>query len=246
MLKNGVIVSCILVLVGGMITPSIYAGSIQENRDCGYVEFIVEGRGLYNGKDVVQVTKYEAAEVEQKITCINARLRDATTQQESEELFRDAARVLESYGLLCGLSSYRMHQSIVNHRYSLRFVFGAITDSGVFGFEMSPLAALGFLIIEQANQRLFQNIGGYLWLFSQWKPIRLMNLFLVFVNIDDHAIDSIYSLGLTGVQQHVVLPAEVFGMTFFSGVIIKSNYYPPCFYQNMIFFGSFLYSVSGP
>jgi hypothetical protein len=68
------------------------------------VEFTTEVCGLDGGKQTVELTSEEAAEVDALFSSIRERLNETETREEAEEIFKEAVVELDKYGLIGGLS----------------------------------------------------------------------------------------------------------------------------------------------
>jgi len=103
-LKKGLAVAVILLFIGVAFAPSINANISKASIDSELVEFTTEVCGLNGGKQTVELTQEEAAEVEALFDSIRERLNNTETREEAEQIFKEAVVELDKYGLLGGLS----------------------------------------------------------------------------------------------------------------------------------------------
>ena len=70
---------------------------------------------------------------------------------------------------------------------------------------------------------LIANLAPFIWLYSQTKLFRFMNIIGIW-NWDYDNPFSVYTLGLLGFKKSLVGNSDVYMMQGFSGIIIKTNY----------------------
>jgi len=103
-MKKLLVVGVIVLFLGVAFAPSINANISKTSIDSELVEITTEVCGLNGGKQTVELTQEEAAEVEALFDSIRAQLNETETREEAEEVFKEAVVELDKYGLLGGLS----------------------------------------------------------------------------------------------------------------------------------------------
>ena len=103
-MKKLLVFGVIVLFLGVAIAPSINANISKASVDSELVEITTEVCGLNGGKQTVELTQEEAAEVEALFDSIRERLNNTETREEAEQIFKEAVVELDKYGLLGGLS----------------------------------------------------------------------------------------------------------------------------------------------
>ncbi|MFW6121072.1 MAG: hypothetical protein ACOC80_09275 [Petrotogales bacterium] len=235
--KKSLAVAVILLFIGVAFAPSIHANISKPSLE--KVEFTAEVCGLNGGKQTVQLTKAEAVEVEALFKSIREQLNNTETREEAEEIFKEAVVELDKYGLLGGLS-VEQAQRLATGRCRNPLLIRLLDKIGARWKENSGKELINSFCLVFANIKddifncefnvfslwvMFGPIISYrlaclLWLYSQFKPFRVINV-VAMVNLGVKF--SVYSLGLLRFKNTIVKSNDIYMVIYFTGIIIKRN-----------------------
>ena len=119
-MKKLLVFGVIVLFLGVAIAPSINANISKASVDSELVEITTEVCGLNGGKQTVELTQEEAAEVEALFDSIRERLNNTETREEAEQIFKEAVVELDKYGLLGGLSVKQAQRLVTGGYQNLR------------------------------------------------------------------------------------------------------------------------------
>jgi len=99
--KQGLVVSVILLFIGVSVAPSINFTVVKASNDNDLVEVTTQACGIKGfGNTTVKLTRQQYQNLEQYLVEFRARLNQTSTREEAVPIFKEAVVELDRYGLL--------------------------------------------------------------------------------------------------------------------------------------------------
>jgi hypothetical protein len=190
-----------------------------------------------NNQDAIEFNCF-IKEIELKLNCVK-------TNQESTQILIEVIDELENYGLSHKINLdrpflQRWCKFLPNNYSNIMCVVYANIDNLNMGVDVNVFTILNLPM----NPLIYfiPRIIYYLGLYSQIKPLRLMNcIFLSNLDDDDFTVRTI---GLKGDKKTLVEYQQAYIIYGFSGIVIKTNYTYNGFWVegDVIYFGTALFT----
>jgi len=132
--KQGLVVSVILLFIGVSVAPSINFTVVKASNDNDLVEVTTQACGIQGyGNTTVKLTREQYQDLEQYLVEFRARLNQTSIREEAVPIFKEAVVKLNKYGLLPrGMSVERAQRLVTTYGKSINLLNRMPSSHGLF------------------------------------------------------------------------------------------------------------------